>query len=207
MLFDSRVKTVGRLVGSWVVKDEPMVFGCDYYGANRLGGQLTKNFTDFCLRYWGRDSNFIIDSRTQMLMSGWYPCIPGWHLDDVPRERLDKQPNHYNPSYKAEHLAVFLGPCSKTLFAVGEIELVEPPIGHTIYTAWHPEVELSNLKKQEIQPGNIVAFNWQSFHKCQQATENGWRFWIRATRYTHRPFTNEQRTSVNIYIPTENQGW
>jgi len=36
-------------------------------------------------------NDYIIDVKVHMLMPGQYPCIPGWHLDMVPRDKDNNQ--------------------------------------------------------------------------------------------------------------------
>src|SRR5580700_1237659 len=109
MMLGSRLPEFPRRV----VKNEPMLFNCDFDAAWRLGGPITRYFIDAVLRAGGFgspaeapryfDAPIIVDTRVHMLMPGWYPCIPGWHHDDVPRTRADGQPDYVTPVYKARH--------------------------------------------------------------------------------------------------------
>ena len=38
--------------------------------------------------------NYVVDVKVHMLMPGAYPCIPGWHLDFVPRDENRKKLPH-----------------------------------------------------------------------------------------------------------------
>lgn len=143
-----------------------------------------------------------------MLMPGWYPCIPGWHLDDVPRTRADGQPDHVDPAYRAEHVMSIVGDASRTRFGLGQIELPEPDLNAgATYGIWHQTVEDSSLKPFDVEPGTLVEFNDQSWHKGMPATKAGWRWFIRATRNTHRRPTNEIRRQVQVYLPAVDAGW
>lgn len=86
------------------VKNEPMLFSCDFNSAYYLGGCITRRFLEILPTDFRNSKDLIIDSRVHMLMPGFWPCIPGYHLDDIPRELPNGQPNHKNPSYLAEHV-------------------------------------------------------------------------------------------------------
>lgn len=78
-----------------IVKNEPMLFSCDLDATRELGGPITRAWLDAILT----DASigpYIIDTRVHMLMPGFWPCIPGWHHDDVPREREDGQPDYFH---------------------------------------------------------------------------------------------------------------
>src|SRR5262249_36308588 len=103
--FDSRFSLCGRVppFTPEQVKAEPTFFAAGIDFARRHGGPITHAVLDALPDDW-RAAGLVIDSRTHLLMPGWFPCIPGWHLDDVPRTRSDGQPEHRNPAYWAEHV-------------------------------------------------------------------------------------------------------
>ena len=213
--FNSQIKfEVGPYLEEFSVddiKNEPMLFNCDLRHAVKLGGLITDNFLDIIPRDWFNAKDLIIDSRVHMLMPGWYPCIPGFHHDDVPREREDGQPNYINPSYRSEHIMAVIGDCSLTEFAIGESEFPEVPLGEKYYKVWHPMVvdkiktkELGSLKVPERR---LCYFDWQSWHQGTAATKDGWRWFVRASRNTKRIPTNELRRQVQVYLESPMEGW
>lgn len=202
------------------IKNEPMLFNNDYFGALKNGGFITRSFLkslpfDWCC------SPLVIDSRVHMLMPGWYPCIPGWHHDDVPRVRSDGQPEYEAPTDRAEHILMLVNAhLAPTEFALGNASFDVPPIGRVIYEDWHKEVNLA-IKSQELDvysapDKTLVKFNDRTWHRGVAAVDNGWRFFIRASRYFDKdgnPIarrnkrTNEIRNQVQIYMSAENAGW
>lgn len=210
--FDSRFKYVGEIPIFKMedIRDEPMLFACDQEHALSIGGKITKAFIEALPDDW-KNNPFIVDSRCHMLMKGMWPCIPGWHVDDVPRDREDGQPNHINPSYQSEHILCNIGSCSMTNFAVGHLELEEPPLGQTIYGIWHPIVqkmiEEGKLELHTVQESKLTHFDWQGWHEGTAAKFNGWRMFIRASRNTNRPYFNERRYQTQVYMPTPYAGW
>lgn len=104
---------------------EVQLFQSDYKFAKQVVENRdcpwTKEFLEELPEDW-QNSNTRIDSRVHMLMPGWYPCIPGWHHDDVQRTRKDKQPDYFaeNP-IRAQHIMMLVGAdVSATEFATGE---------------------------------------------------------------------------------------
>jgi hypothetical protein len=212
-VFESRA-----LLGRWLpafseaeIKNEPMLFSCDWEHARKLGGPLTNSFLGVLASSWDPDG-VIIDSRVHMLMPGWFPCIPGWHHDDVPRTRSDRQPNYEAPDYKAEHcMALVGGDICPTQFALGVHELPDVSLGDVFYRRWHPIVE-EQVKRGEMRLWNaptdrLIFFDWETMHQGTRAVAGGWRWFIRASRNTHRKPSNELRRQVQVYLETPMDGW
>lgn len=191
------------------IKAEPMLFSADMKFASYYGGPITRAFLE-ALPPDVRTYPMIVDSRVHMLMPGWYPCIPGWHHDDVPRG-TDGQPNYNSPEYLAKHAFAIFGDASVTSLASGRVVLPEPPKGSVTYGLWHPLVEAhvkaGSLTEVPTPVNQMIHFDWQTFHKGNPATKAGWRFFIRASWNTKRKPLNEIRTQVQVYMNAENEGW
>jgi hypothetical protein len=194
-----------------------MLFSCDAEHALRFGGELTLEFLD---KAKIDSDGWVIDSRVHMLMPGWYPCIPGWHHDDIPRTRPgDNQPNYDNLDYRAEHVMglVDCGTHSRTEFLTTPITVSEVPVGKVIYEQWHREVqdqlEKSRLAKdhavESVHVGkcDIIWFGADDLHRGTPAMHDGWRFFIRASRNTQRRAANEVRRQVQVYMAALDAGW
>jgi hypothetical protein len=209
--FNSDFSTIGHLsqYPESIIKNEPMIFSGSKDFAFENGGPITKEFLSKL-----PDKDFIIDSRVHMLMPGFYPCIPGWHLDDVPRTREDGQPEHDHPAYKSENIMTIIGDASITEFVRGELELED--IGFkegSVYGKWNADINkqlsqancrISVKKAPELA---LIHFPFGAFHRGTPATKNGWRFFIRANFNTARKPVNEMRRQVNVYLPVPEQGW
>lgn len=194
------------------VKNEPMLFSCNLQYALNLGGPLTFNFVTMLPKLWKDDPSLIIDSRVHMLMPGWFPCIPGYHHDDVPRSRADGQPNYVSPEYKSEHCMLMMGDSvCRTEFALGECEMPDVPLNEIIYKKWHPKVEelldARLLSRYAAPMDRLIYFNWQTFHQGIASRGSGWRFFIRASRATTRTHSNEIRRQVQVYLENPMEGW
>lgn len=187
------------------VKNEPMFFSADTLYAYKHGGPITRAF----ISKFGLSG--IFDSRVHMLMPGWYPCIPGFHHDDVPRERADGQPEYFTPSYRSSHaMALINGDIAPTEFAIGSIELDVPSEG-IIYKQWHPKVvdaiRDGKLKSIKAPSSKIIYFSDRSFHQGTMAVASGWRWFGRISWNTDRKFANEIRRQVQVYMPNPMEGW
>lgn len=222
--FNSQM-VVGKAFAPFVfneqIKDEPMFFNSDLLFAYNRGGPITRSFIDALPEDWQRDK-VVFDSRVHMLMPGWYPAIPGYHHDDVPRPDIPVgqhfitagQPDYDNPRYKAEHvLGLVNAHVCPTHFALGECVMPEVPDGQLIYREWHKEVERllqeRLLTKVEAPDRKLVFFDWQAFHTGSKAVSNGWRWFGRVSRNTDRvnKVTNEIRRNAQVYLEFPMEGW
>lgn len=204
------------------VKNEPMLFNCSLEAAMSLGGPITRSFILQTVRDSLND-NFarpaVIDTRVHMLMPGWFPCIPGFHHDDVPRTRSDGQPNYDTPEYRSTHvMALVNGDICPTEFAVGKITLPEIPIGEgLVYKKWHPIVEelirtseLNNthdVQRMPVPTNKLIYFDDHAIHQGVRAVNGGWRWFGRITYGSDRKPTNETRRQVQVYLEFPMEGW
>lgn len=194
-----------------ILKNEPMFFNCTWSYAYENGGEPTKEFLLNLPKELHNDKT-IIDSRVHMLMKGWFPCIPGYHHDDVPRDNNIGQPNYYTPEYRSKHaLILFNGNVCPTDFAIGTSDFSEPNQHKIIYKEWHKEV-VNKLDNNELTlvkaPNNqIVFFDDRTWHQGTKAVDNGWRLFIRASWDTDRKPTNEIRKQVQVYLENPMEGW
>ncbi len=201
------------------IKNEPMFFNSSVEYAWSKGGPITKAFLKALPAVW---DGGVFDSRCHMLMPGWYPAIPGWHHDDVPRPIIPTgqhfltagQPDYDNPRYKSRHIMGLVnGVICPTKFVFGKCEMQDVPSGELVYRQWHKEIE-SLIKDGQVLvrdcPDNhLVAFDWQAFHTGVKAISNGWRWFGRISINTDRTknMTNEIRSQVQVYLEFPMEGW
>lgn len=211
------------------IKDEPMFFSADPVFAWKEGGPITRAFL---AAYFGitlahyaewelrasKLPGFCFDSRVHMLMPGWFPCIPGWHHDDVPRSRSDGQPNYHTPEFRSQHcLALINGDICPTEFAVGEGVYTETPLfsTHPLYKVWHnlveSDIDFGVMRRVPVPSNKLIHFNWNSFHQGTRAVKGGWRWFGRlswdAGYEKGRPKHNEIRRQVQVYLEFPMEGW
>lgn len=203
-----------------LIKTEPMFFNSDIKYSWDHGGPITRAFINNLSADWLTE--VVFDSRVHMLMPGWYPAIPGYHHDDVPRADIPAgqhfmtagQPDYDNPRYKSEHIMGLVnGNICPTHFAVGECSMPAVPEGELIYRKWHTEVEKlienGTLEKVIVPSGRLIYFDWQTFHTGSKAISNGWRWFGRISRKTDRinKITNEIRRNAQVYLEFPMEGW
>jgi len=220
-IIDSKIQIVEGKMRDWSqqdIKDEPMLFNCDWYNAVTLGSNLTNDFLCELPDDWF-NGPLVIDSRVHMLMPGWHTCIPGFHHDDVPRTLANGQPNYGDDQIRSEHiLALVGGDICPTEFALGKYTFDIPE--ENVYKHLHGEVDtLCNegvLSRFKVPSNKLVMFDDRAWHQGTEAVGNGWRFFIRASRHfapdgtrVQRPgkLANEVRKQVQVYMPAPFDGW
>lgn len=208
--FAPTARVVGQMppCSEEIIKREPMFFSADKKFAAENGGPITKKFiTD----HLDDHDDYIIDSRVHMLMPGFWPCIPGWHHDDVPRSKKSfGQPDYDDMEYEARHRMCVIGKSSMTQFldAVTAMPKVDIATGKVIYKVWDDFInEFYESKAYTVKSGQVIDFTWRDFHRGMPATESCWRFFVRASRNTNRKFFNEIRTQVQVYMSDPSVGW
>lgn len=197
-----------------MIKNEPMFFSSNLQYVHQNGKSLTK-FVIGQLMNILPDSLFeqlktaVIDSRSHMLMPGFWPAIPGWHHDDVPRSRKDGQPNYENPEYRSNHLLIVIGNTAMPQFLRNTVVMPEIPEGRTIYQAWDRVINASESEDNfyTVGSGDIYEFDYQTFHRAMPAKLHGWRYFIRFSWNTERKVLNEIRNQVQVYISDPSIGW
>jgi hypothetical protein len=202
-----------------VVKHEPMFFQADVNFAATHGGPITHAFLKealFYLTHIGvrpQDVNLFLDSRVHMLMPGWWPCIPGWHHDDVERSTPDGQPNYRTAAYRPEFLMGIVGSADcGTEFATGKYLMPDPEVCDVVYKRWHPHVDLQSVihgnDVVQVEPNRLYRFTDRDFHQGVPCKNTGWRWFGRITigNPTVKP-ANEIRRNANVYMENPMEGW
>ncbi len=214
-IFNSQIKLLNKFeCDENKVKDEPMFFNSNLDFARNNGGPITKAFIDALPTHW-KYYNCVFDSRVHMLMPGWYPAIPGFHHDDVPRTKANfDQPDYDDLKYKSEHImALVNADICPTLFVTGKIKVPAVPRGDLVYRKWDSVVKeiiknkgCETLKCPDKQ---FIEFNWETFHTGEKAVKNGWRWFGRVSRNTDRVrnITNEIRKQTQVYLEFPMEGW
>lgn len=203
------------------VKDLPQLYRAD------LGFALAQNKTDLWrdilqvitsnlsedLDRADKFKYISIDSRSHMLMQGWYPCIPGWHCDDF--YRPNGQPDLLNVTTFAEqrHHMIVLGDCSLTEFMTSRMGYRSAPEDQNVYGFWNSYInkksktQKNSFESKTVKHGQLVSFGPTDFHRGMPATKSGWRMFIRLTESNHRQPKNEIRNQTQVYLPSVGNGW
>lgn len=221
-VFNSGIQLLDKFtVSDENIKTEPMFFNSRLDYAYHHGGSITKAFIDALPKDW-KIVDAVFDSRVHMLMPGWYPAIPGWHHDDVPRPEIPTgqhfitagQPDYDNPRYRAEHIMALVNAhICPTKFIIGDCPMPAIPENELIYRTWHLEVEKlikeGKVKVEDAPDRQLIYFDCDCFHTGDKAVTNGWRWFGRVSRNTDRAknITNEIRRQVQVYMEFPMEGW
>jgi hypothetical protein len=205
------------------IKNEPMFFNSSVEFAFNNGGPITRSFLNAAMRqYHTPEQKMVFDSRVHMLMPGWYPAIPGFHHDDVPRPPIPVgqhfitagQPDYDTPRYLSKHIMGLVNAeTAPTEFALGSCEMPEVPEGELIYRTWHEEVKknLASGKLRSVMAPDrmLIKFDWQTFHQGTKCVKNGWRWFGRLSWNTDRAnqTTDEIRRNAQVYLEFPMEGW
>lgn len=208
--FKPNTQVIGSMpqFDEFIIKDEPMLFSADYEFAAKNGGVITNHFLPFL----DATKDWIIDTRVHMLMKDWYPCIGGWHMDNIPRNTESGQPDYKNPAFVSEHVlcVIDVGTGSLTEFIEDEVSLTDVPDDKMVYEHFNKEInkkiEKCEINTVQYNSGDVLSFDALTFHRGRPATGKGWRFFIRATTNTPQKAYNEIRRQVNVYQDVKT-GW
>ncbi|QUU29306.1 hypothetical protein SSEA_SKINNY_127 [Mycobacterium phage Skinny] len=172
----------------------------------------------------GTHKNVFVDTKVSMLMPGWWPAIPGWHTDGVPRYRevaggrvldlagkpsLPMQVTSHHDGYRPIYHTIHVGNDCATEFLDG---LLRMPIDHDEDEQMYAEMtrkvnECTTLRKLRAQEGRWHSWDWWNIHQATQATERGWRLLIRVTESDQAPDPHDFiRPQNQVYVPKE-FGW
>ena len=170
------------------------------------GGPITKEFIDKLPFYY--HDNVLVDIRVHSLQKGYYPAIPGWHLDWLPRTNKGEDPVVDTiPNY--DHVVLIVAETSLTEFVSESTRFVLPEKGAFA----HVNRELSlykqaaNLSTEHVISGDMVQFTSRDWHRPTPAEGNEWRLLIRASRIDHKKPSNKLVTQSQVYIPTQEASW
>lgn len=146
--------------------------------------------------------NIIVDTKLHMLKPTWYPCIPGWHLDEVHRDPNGKL--DWKNDKKKDHYLYIIDEGTGSM-----TEFVKKDYYDNIndFTELNKVIEKEKPKTFVVKNKTLYHFTNRSAHRGMPATGSGWRYFFRATIGSQREFKNEIRTQTQVYIPEVNVGW
>lgn len=196
------------------IKQEPMLFSCDYSFARSYGGDLTNLILDqllsdpkFCTDLYENPHKLVIDTRVNMLTRGIYPSIPGWHCDDVPRQSRLNQPDFTQISEGMAHYIVVLSDkpnISGTEFITSTHTFKLDP--KNVWFSLNKSVNKAKIQTRKLVSGEVLEFNPLAIHRATPAKHYGWRLFFRAS-FTYRKPVNEIRNQTQVYCDVKNAGW
>lgn len=213
-VFLPSIKTVGtcsKKFSTSEIANEQMIFSGDWRFTKENAGPITSYIMRQLLKCpeWieaiERGKNIVIDTRTNMLMEGMYPSIPGWHCDDVPRGVKYEQPDLSKVSDDVQHFMVLLSdntqPTQTEFVTEPALIDVDP---ENVWNSVDTAVEQQQFKTGFLKEGDIIRFSQTAIHRASLCKAPGWRLFFRAS-VTHREPVNEIRRQVQVY--STRNGW
>lgn len=201
------------------IKNTPQLWNASLEDALKYGGELTKSAIGAMnLRF--DKKHIIVDTKIHMLMPGFYPAIPSWHTDGVPRGAELKPDGKGSPNIFAQekmdasrfHLLVTGDGCLTDFVTTPTFIDIPEQADTNLYKLVHDEIE---KRKDELEivttPScTVVEWDWWNIHRAVKATKHEWRYLIRVTETDHMQPQSDLRqvlrTQIQIYVP-ESFGW
>lgn len=174
--------------------------------------QIKKNFEEPLVGEW------VLDTRVHQLKRGWYPCIPGWHFDFMPR--FNGKVTH-SIKVSAGKLFMFI-----LDFGTGSMATIDPeswerasniPETYNDLNNWYRwGTEFVTPRLVMMKNHTIYQLDRYTAHKGTPAVDSGWRYFFRLAHIPNKldgaseiPIFNEIRHQTQVYVPTEliEVGW
>lgn len=157
------------------------LYHCPLVEAHALMPELSEIFSSAPINPKER---YVVDVRASMLMPFQWPCIPGWHFDNIPRdEYLVQRMEKRDPSKIM--LAWISGPPLTEFMR---------PDGSTYF----------------VEPQKWFQFTQFDLHRGTMATEHTWRVFVRLTpEPLIMPAQNGRwlRRHTQVYLDANNFKW
>jgi len=210
VLFRPQIECLAHITPTASVSDiesEPMLFSASPDFARQAGGKLTELCMDAIESHLRPNKNYVIDTKSVMLMPGMYPSIPGWHCDGVIRAKDGDQPDPDKIDRDVKHFVVMISSnkdgVSNTKILCEEVEIDVDK--DRVWGSLNDQLEKKNIMSTCIPDGAVVQFTQDTPHRAEAAHAKGWRFFFRCSEY-HMPPMNKIRHQVQVYTRPEN-GW
>jgi hypothetical protein len=201
------------------IEREPMLYNCAQRQTLRMGGDLTVRLLAAIETVVGfLPGDFSLDTRSHMLMRGWYPAIPGWHHDDIDRAEngqpdYDRAPRNDGRLMYTVVVDASDQPtgCMTEFLARGERVSVPWPVpeDRPVYSYWDAHIENEcRAPRANLEDGVITVFDQGDFHRAMPAKATGWRWFARLTiNPGPRGAPAKIRRQAQVYLPVTNKGW
>lgn len=209
IVFTPKIKTLHcfkKKFSAQEIEDEPMIYNGDPEYSYKNGGPITriildKLFETDSFKNRPKDLYSLVDTKVVMVNKGQYPCLGGWHCDDIPRVDNDHQPDMNKLDQKVRHWLVFfsnIGDLTGTEFVTNSVEI--PVDENNVWGSTDQWLENNSnlIKTRKAKDGELIEFNQLALHRGSPANNFGWRFFFRLTMSTRKP-TNKIRKQVQVY--------
>ena len=209
--FDPESKTLGATSVIFFtqqdIKNEPMLYSADPEFARDNGGPILNAFLNRI-----PEGDYSIDVRVHMLLKGWYPAIPGWHIDALRRPEDKANTSEYQPIWQDRpagdvHYLSVLGETAMPEFVNESVTLMPPNSGENVYAQFSKMLDMRKPETLQVKSGEIFRFGSSDFHRATPAetTTPSFRVFLRASD-AEFVCKNEIRNQVQVYRPLMRAG-
>lgn len=200
--------------GQWLVEREPMLFQCSREFARKACGPITHFVLDLLEAQIsnGMAARLRIDTRSLMLMDGWYPAIPGWHCDFLDSQK-NKEYTLSEHDNQVRHFAfINAGPATEFIanrnlaFDVEKVTWQEVDKQVNFFSN-------TQIMVQKCQIGTLFEYDARELHRATpwHGEEGHWRYYFRASWFPpghsqESQYSNKIRQQVQVYCDVH-KGW
>lgn len=176
------------------VEATPVLRQASLATAVQFGGPLVSRLLETAPLAGDRE-HVIVDTKVSYLMPGWYPAIPGWHTDGVPRakdgkgapsiaEQMRLDTDDYRPRYHTIHVGSAKCP---TEFVAESFAADVPDNDRALYKVLSDHVNSIRPETFVADPGVWDSWSWDSVHRARASESTGWRLLIRVSETDFLP--------------------
>jgi hypothetical protein len=171
MRFDSKVEVLGPFPSfpQEVIREERSLARVPVEVA-LSAGPAHRAFVAALPEAWRRDPGVEVFSRLVWLKPGWYPLGPHYHLD------------WHLGGPRVETIMAMIGGASRTEFVVGSFDLPDDEDARTWGGRVAEGVNSGRFATWRFEPGHLIRFDNQAWHRARPAESTGWRLLLRAIR-------------------------
>ena len=186
----------------------PGLLQADAAFAKRMGGSFVAEAVSR-VEAIGLTTPLIVDTKIHMLKDGWYPGIPGWHVDFAPDwtnvvnwSRIDPAEQHFMAVSHPVSLTEFVGrPLTLSLPRI-------PRINGLLSRIVEAYAFDGDLPRATVRPRRLYRFGQLDLHRVAPALGSGWRLFVRISATRLRTPLNQVRAhDSQVYITNPNAGW
>lgn len=200
------------------VEATPTLRRASLEAATLFGGPVVRAALEQC-PLQGDRPHVLVDTKVTLLMPGWFPAIPGWHTDGVPRGKNRNPAGTGAPDLSAQTVeegprfhTIVLGLDNLTRFLRDPITLdIDHDTDRDLYKEVSHKVnaQLVSLENPFVPhtTGQWLSWGHWNLHSATPSDGRGWRLLVRVTESDVPPSdTGFLRSQNQVYVPIE-VGW
>lgn len=177
--------------------------------ARTNGGEFVRACVEAVRKHADPDYPLIVDSKVHMLKPGWFPGIPGWHVDFAPG--YEDVVNWAAVDENEMHFMAISSDISRTEFVESPFSLDVPRVPRVNgFLSKAVELYRPALSFMRVCERTLYAFDQRALHRVTPAQWDGWRLFVRISATKLRTARNHIRTQASqtyILHDEKDNGW